>query len=44
LNWVPKLNSKETIKFTLDWYTNFSNLGKKLCDYTSFQINYFFNL
>jgi CDP-glucose 4,6-dehydratase len=44
LNWIPKMNANETVKFTLDWYREFSRNENKICDFTSQQINIFFNL
>jgi CDP-glucose 4,6-dehydratase len=38
LNWIPKLNAKETIKFTLDWYKNFENNDVAVFDFTTNQI------
>lgn len=42
LNWMPKMNANETVKFTLDWYREFSINENKICDFTSQQINNFF--
>lgn len=38
LNWVPKLNAKETIKITFDWYKNFNNNKLAIIDFTTNQI------
>ncbi len=43
LNWTPKLDAKETISFTLDWYKKFSSDKNGIREYTSKQINHFFN-
>ncbi|MHA8083447.1 CDP-glucose 4,6-dehydratase [Aquirufa sp. A-Brett2-15D] len=41
LNWVPKMNAIETISLTLDWYREFYNKEKNICDFSSQQINHF---
>jgi CDP-glucose 4,6-dehydratase len=41
LNWMPKMNAKETVKFTLDWYKNFSE--NYIADFTLKQIKIFLN-
>ena len=40
LNWTPKLNFSETIRFTVDWYKNYLD-DKNMETITSEQINYF---
>lgn len=44
LNWMPKMNTIEAVKFTLDWYKNFISKEKNISKFTSIQINHFFNL
>lgn len=43
LDWVPKMNAKETIKFTLDWYKSFKEDTLKVNDFTNHQILSFLN-
>lgn len=43
LDWVPKMNANETIKFTLNWYRDFSKDRKNICEITTIQINQFLN-
>jgi CDP-glucose 4,6-dehydratase len=43
LNWMPKMNAKETVKFTLDWYKNFKDDIPKVNDFTTKQILSFLN-
>jgi CDP-glucose 4,6-dehydratase len=43
LDWVPKMNANLTVKMTIDWYKDFSNEEKNICESTSQQINNFFN-
>ncbi len=40
LNWEPRLNLKETLRFTTDWY-KFYLEGKKIEKFTSDQIDFF---
>ena len=41
LNWTPKMNAQETVKFTLDWYKNYSE--NYITDFTLTQIKIFLN-
>jgi CDP-glucose 4,6-dehydratase len=43
LNWMPKMNAKETVKFTLDWYKSFKSNTLKVSDFTNHQILSFLN-
>jgi CDP-glucose 4,6-dehydratase len=43
LKWMPKMNVKETVRFTLDWYRQFSLDKDKIADFTTKQINSFLN-
>lgn len=43
LNWIPKMNAKETVKFTLDWYKNFKVDNFIVNDFTNHQISSFLN-
>lgn len=43
LNWMPKMNAKETVKFTLDWYKNFKVDNFIVNDFTNLQISSFLN-
>lgn len=43
LNWMPKMNAKETVKFTLDWYKNFKVDNYIVNDFTNYQISSFLN-
>ena len=43
LNWMPKMNAKETVKFTLDWYHVFNSNKNKIADFTLKQIKIFLN-
>lgn len=39
LNWKPKLNFTDNIKFTVDWYSEFSKKSKNIDKFTIKQIN-----
>lgn len=43
LNWIPKMNANETIKFTLDWYSIFNSDKNSIDDFTLKQIKIFLN-
>ena len=43
LNWMPKMNAEETVKFTLHWYKNFKSEILKVNDFTTHQILSFLN-
>lgn len=43
LNWIPKINAKETVKFTLDWYNIFNTKKNYIADFTLNQIKIFLN-
>jgi CDP-glucose 4,6-dehydratase len=43
LNWAPKMNAKETVKFTLDWYNIFNTKKNYIADFTLNQIKIFLN-
>ena len=43
LKWTPKMNAKETVKFTLDWYKNFKDDILKINDFATNQILSFLN-
>ena len=38
LNWSPKMNASQTVKYTLDWYKCFKNSPLKVNNFTSDQI------
>ena len=40
LNWEPRLDLKETLKLTVDWYKYYFS-GKKIEHFTSEQIDFF---
>jgi CDP-glucose 4,6-dehydratase len=41
LDWVPKMNANMAVNMTIDWYRDFSNKEKNICESTSQQINQF---
>ena len=43
LNWIPKMNAKKTVKFTLDWYHVFNSNKINIADFTLKQIKIFLN-
>lgn len=43
LNWYPKMNANQTIKFTLDWYRAFSIDKNQINNFTEHQILSFIN-
>lgn len=43
LDWVPKMNAKETITFTLDWYNIFNTNKNYIAEFTLKQIKIFLN-
>ena len=43
LNWMPKMNAKETVQFTLDWYHVFNLNKNNIADFTLKQIKIFLN-
>jgi CDP-glucose 4,6-dehydratase len=43
LKWKPKMNAKETVRFTLDWYRKFSLDKDQISDFTTKQIISFLN-
>ncbi len=43
LNWMPKMNANQTVKFTLDWYNIFSSNKNNIADFTLKQIKIFLN-
>jgi CDP-glucose 4,6-dehydratase len=43
LNWKPKMNAKETVRFTLDWYRQFSLDKEEISNFTTKQIISFLN-
>ena len=43
LNWVPKMNAKITVKFTLDWYNIFNTNKNYIAEFTLKQIKIFLN-
>lgn len=43
LNWMPKMNAHETVKFTLDWYNIFNSNKNNIADFTLKQIKIFLN-
>jgi CDP-glucose 4,6-dehydratase len=43
LNWIPKMNAKETVKFTIDWYQVFNSNKNNIDDFTLKQIKIFLN-
>jgi CDP-glucose 4,6-dehydratase len=43
LNWYPKMNAQQTIKFTLDWYRAFTSNKNQINNFTEQQILSFIN-
>jgi len=43
LNWYPKMDAQETVKYTLDWYTNFKSDKDNISDFTTNQVMGFLN-
>jgi CDP-glucose 4,6-dehydratase len=43
LNWHPKLNAKEAVSMTMDWYNEFAKEKGNISEFTALQINKFFN-
>jgi CDP-glucose 4,6-dehydratase len=43
LNWMPKMNSEESIKFVLDWYRLFNSEQNGIAEFTLNQIKVFLN-
>lgn len=41
LNWAPKMNANETVKFTLDWYRIYNLNKNSITDFTMNQIKLF---
>lgn len=43
LNWYPKMNAQQTVKFTLDWYRAFASDNNQMNTFTEQQILSFIN-
>jgi CDP-glucose 4,6-dehydratase len=43
LNWYPKMNAQQTVKFTLDWYSAFASNKNQINNFTEQQILSFIN-
>ncbi|WP_396137189.1 CDP-glucose 4,6-dehydratase [Flavobacterium sp.] len=41
LNWLPKMNAKQAVNLTIDWYSMFSLDKNKINDFTTLQIHNF---
>lgn len=44
LNWTPKLNAKEALKYTLDWYKSFNSSKNSIAAFTLEQIKLYLNV
>jgi CDP-glucose 4,6-dehydratase len=44
LDWSPKLNASDTVKFTLAWYKEFGHSKANIASYTNKQIDFFLKL
>lgn len=43
LNWFPKMNASETVRFTIDWYINYNSNPSSINEFTTKQIFSFLN-
>jgi CDP-glucose 4,6-dehydratase len=43
LKWQPKMNAQQAVSMTMDWYSEFNLNKKNINDFTTKQINTFFN-
>jgi CDP-glucose 4,6-dehydratase len=43
LKWHPKMNARQAVSMTMDWYSEFANNKKNISEFTSHQINNFMN-
>lgn len=43
LGWYPKMNAKQAVSMTMDWYSEFNANKNNISDFTTNQINNFFN-
>lgn len=43
LKWYPKMNAKLAVSMTMDWYREFAMNKESISEYTTFQINKFFD-
>ena len=43
LNWYPKMNAQQTVKYTLDWYKAFTSDKSEINNFTEQQIISFIN-
>jgi CDP-glucose 4,6-dehydratase len=41
LNWLPKMNAKQAVSMTMDWYREFAMNKETIFEFTAFQINTF---
>lgn len=44
LSWKPKINARDTVRFTLDWYKQFSKDKNLISEFTTEQIKAYINL
>ena len=44
MNWKPKMNANETVRYTLDWYNHFLKNKNTISEFTTKQIKDFINL
>lgn len=44
LSWKPKMNARETVRFTLNWYKQFSKCKNEISEFTNEQIKAYINL
>jgi len=43
LNWQPKMNAKQAVSMTMDWYSEFTKNKENISEFTEVQISDFFN-
>jgi len=43
LNWQPKMNAKQAVSMTMDWYSEFTKNKQNIAEFTSSQIKKFFD-
>jgi CDP-glucose 4,6-dehydratase len=43
LKWQPKMNAKQAVSMTMDWYSEFDSNKENIADFTTQQIKTFFN-
>lgn len=43
LKWQPKMNAKQAVSMTMDWYSEFVKNKENISEFTAVQINDFFN-